>query len=77
MAGGTNSVGTVMIHREGMVKIRRQPGTGGMTGGTLSVKMVGRAAIYMATDTIGGSDRLVIKYSVGPASGCMAERTLA
>ena len=45
MTGGTNSVGPVMIHWEGVVKICRQPGTGGMAGGTLTVKMVGRAAI--------------------------------
>ena len=73
MAGGTHSVGAMMIHWESVVKICRQPGTGGMAGGTLTVKMVGRAAINMTTDAVGGTDSLVVKYGIGPGSGRMAE----
>jgi len=48
MACGTNAIGAIMVDREGMAEIGWQPTAGGMTGGTLTIKMIGRSLVDMA-----------------------------
>jgi hypothetical protein len=78
MAGGANTISTIVINGEGVVEIGRQPGTGGMASGALPIKMVGRAAIDVTGYTIRGAHSLVIKAYVGPErtlSGIMVRRS--
>ena len=48
MAGGTHAIGAIVVDGESMAEIGWQPTTGGMAGGTLTIKVIGRSLVDMA-----------------------------
>lgn len=72
MTFGTFAVGTVMVNREGVVEICRQPGGGAVAIGTLSGEMIGRPVAGMTTLAVGCPGSRVVEAGRAPGVGVVA-----